>query len=171
MFSAEAFGTDPQLTANWLDRGFGRDGQGKAKLCRHLEPTEVNSEVEEWAFMFWSLFIICHFYGVFPPGWYYLCKMSLHEGAEMCHRLLFVLRPKKPCMLGKVRQSDVCLQTAGTDSNNRVFVSYSVYTFSFLIEKLILKLVLLIKVTPRCHFCGRVSLDTRLKQKWVSLKR
>lgn len=48
-------------------------------------------------------------------------------------------------------------------------LNYSVQSFSFVVEKLILKPVLFIKVTPH-WFCGGVSVDLRLKQEWVSLK-
>lgn len=40
----------------------------------------------------------------------------------MCRKLLSFLLPTRHCVLGKVRQSSVCLQTAGTGENNRMLV-------------------------------------------------
>lgn len=70
----------------------------------------------------------------------------------MCHRLLFVLLAKKHSMLGKVRQSSVCLPTTGRVENNRIIVWYSVYSFSLLIEKLIWKPVVLVLVGTELTF-------------------
>lgn len=65
MGSAEAFRMDAELPE--IGVGFGGDGRGEAELCRHCsEP----GECWEWAFMFWLLFITCHFWGVFPLSWY-----------------------------------------------------------------------------------------------------
>lgn len=40
----------------------------------------------------------------------------------MCRKLLSFLLPKRHCVLGKARQSSVCLQTAGRGENNRMML-------------------------------------------------
>lgn len=68
----------------------------------------------------------------------------------------FVAHPRRHCMLGKMRQSGVCLQTAGRERIIGCLWASPVCSFCSLIQKFTLKLVLFIMVITLSHLGLRV---------------